>query len=78
MQTLQKTLILLIMTVAGVLTSAGQHMMIGSARIMRHSINEKEIPSDSLIIKSRVLEPLKTCGRISGKTRSHKRIHDSH
>lgn len=58
MQTLQKTLILLIMAVAGVLTSAGQHMMIGSARIMRHSINEKEIPSDSLIIKNRVVESL--------------------
>ena len=30
----------------------------GSARIMRHSINEKEIPSDSLLIKSRVVESL--------------------
>lgn len=53
-----RILILVILTVAGVLTSAAQHIIMGNARIIHHGFIGDEIPSDSLIIKGRVVESL--------------------
>lgn len=53
-----RILILLILAVAGVLTSAAQHIIMGNARIIHHGFIGDEIPSDSLIIKGRVVESL--------------------